>query len=324
MSFSWNPGQGPDADALARMECHFPRPATVMSEAWFMAEVRKMYPSFLEREVTEHSIEELQTFLTEIASGQTTMGDVDSWPEWYGYLLPRCIPLSFERQSKYFGDYLLEYLVTAFMSVMPNSSDVWGYPTFKNDALLTLGRAIMAPELWPRGSLKSVGCLHPSKTRSSGHPRWARTSGDFASSMFFCLKYLDANDVQEWIESVFAIACPRWRAQVLVWLYGVHSFLNGTISQPVELGYEHVGQVYWAWSHIIDGHNIAYDEFGHFSKPIEFLPRENCVRCEETIQKMLNEELLFDWLESLSGHEDLLDDLTSTEIPERLRESYEF
>lgn len=321
MVFQWIPGQGPDPDSLARIERHFPRPATAMGEAWFMGEEREMYPSLLERDVAEHSFEELQVFLVEIASGLKSMGLSDAWPEWYGYLMPRCLPRSFQRESRNFGDYLVEYLVTAFMSVMPDSSIDWGYDAFRDDALKTLGQAIMAPDLWPRGSEKSVDCLHPKAIDRPGYPVWTETSGDFAASMFFCLKYLEANDIPGWIKSAFAIPCPRWRAQMLVWLCDVKSFLDSTLLQPSEMEGNYTLYGGWAWSHIINGRNMAYNEW---KEPIEFLSAGNRARCHETISELLNEKLLSEWLESLMEFESLFDQLTATEVPERLRRAYQF
>ena len=287
-----------------------------MGEAWFQAEVREMYTWLLERDDAEYPVVDLQIVFKEIALGLTSMGDQAEWYEWFGYLLPRCIPRAFD---EYASGYLVEYLVTAFMTVMPNSSDEWGYPSFKNDALITLGRAIMSRQLWPRGSKQSLGCLHPRDKYGSGYPVWADVSGDFSASMFFCLKYLNAEDVQGWIGSVFSIPCPRWRAQTLVWLCGAKAFLDGTISHPCDAVFDQ--QIEWEWSHIVSGSNMAYNEW---KETIEFLPAENRARCLETVNGILNEQLLTDWLESFMELEHLFDHLTATAIPERLRTAYQF
>lgn len=324
--FEWVPGQGPDANALERMEWRFPRPIRTMGEAWFMEEVREMYPSLLELDVSEHSTKDLQNYLKQIASGLLSFGHSDSWSDWYGYLLPRCLPRAFERDNQYVGGYLLEYLITGFMSVSPNSSDMWGYSSFRDDALATLGRAIMAPELWPNGPRASIGCLHPTKTSHVRYPVWASGSGDFAASMFFCLKYLKASEVSHWVESVFAIECAHWRAQVLVWLCGAKNFFDGTNTQPTDLnssfgpGY-YVRHIDWELSEIIDGVNTAYNER---EEPVEFLPAANLICCHETIIAILDQNLLTEWLESLMDFEYLFDHLTDCEIPELLQKSYQF
>ena len=295
-----------------------------MGEAWFMAEKREMYPSLLERDVAEHSIEDLQKFLRQIASGLSSFGHSDSWSDWYGYLLPRCLPRAFERDNIYVGGYLLEHLVTGFMSVSPNSSDMWGYSSFKDDALITLGRAIMAPELWPNGPRASAGCLHPRKSSRTQYPVWATASGDFAASMFFCLKYLEVNEVPHWIGSVFAIECPHWRTQILAWLCGAENFFDGTMTQPTELNNYYGPQVEWELSLIIDGRNNAYNESEEPSEPIEFLPAANLSCCRETVTEILDEALLSDWLESLMDFEYLFDHVTDAEIPEMLQKFYNF
>ena len=75
--------------------------------------------------------------------------------------------------------------------------------------------------------------------RSNNNPNrvwcWWDACGDFSSSMFFCLKYLPETMVGNWFRSVLAIKSPHWRAQILVWMVGVHDMLVGKINWPSEL-----------------------------------------------------------------------------------------
>ena len=319
--FQWIPGDGPDEQAIGRLLGHFERPEEAMGEAWFMGETRTIYDSLLDTDVAKWPQKEIQSILVEIASGLKHFGHADNWADWYGYLLPRCMPRAFECHI----DYLFETLVTGCMAVMPDSCTSWGYPSFREDALATLGKAIMAPTLWPDGPRVSAGCLHRYDTAPTGYPVWGDASGDFSASMFFCLKYLVPEDVPAWTKSVFDIPCPRWRAQVLVWLVGAKAIIDGKISQPEKLDEQHNLDVEWAWSHIIDGQNAAYDEgMENQVGRIEFLPKANRLLFLETVAGIMNESLLSEWLESLMGSEHLFDQVTSVAVPEQLRQMYRF
>lgn len=317
--FQWTPGDGPDSQAIARLQDHFKRPEKAMGEAWFMGETRTIYDSLLDTDIADWPAEELETLFEEISTGLVHLGHADVWADWYGYLLPRCVPRAFEHHIYY----LIEYLATACMAVMPASSTPWGYPSFREDALATIGKAIMAPALWPDGPRTSVGCLHTTETVPTGCPIWGWASGDFSVSMFFCLKYLLPEDVPAWTKSVFAIPCPRWRAQLLVWLVGAKAIVDGTISQPTKLGRHHTPNVGWAWSHIIDGQNAAYDESAeNQAGRIEFLPKSNRLLFDETAANILDESLLSEWLESMMEFEYLFDQVTAVAVPEQLRQMY--
>lgn len=319
--FQWIPGQGPDRDALARLKSRFARPTRAMGEAWFMGEERIVYDWLLNKDVGELPVEDIEAVLIEIASGLTIFGHADAWADWFGYLLPRCIPRAFDYRT----DYLIEHLVTAFMAAMPCPSMSWGYPSFRDDALLTLGRAIMAPALWPYGPGVSKGCLHSEATTQTGYPIWGDASGDFSASMFFCLKYLAPSDVPGWTKSVFAIPCPRWRAQLLVWLCGAKDIVDGKIAHPAGLDEHRQIKVGWAWSHVIGAENAAYDESMEYAgQPVEFLPMTNRSLFNEIVRDTLNDELLTEWLESLMEFEHLFDHVTGTAVPERLRQLYGF
>lgn len=285
-----------------------------------MSDDRRIYASLLEKEVADHSYMELERCFSEICSGLTLFGNLDNWTEWFHYLLPRTIPRAFERHV----DYLIEPIVTAFMAVFPESEIQGRYEGFSSDALLTLGRKIMSPEQWPEGPQESTGCLHTAAVTSTGAPFWSEASGDFSASMFFCLKYLPAEEIPSWTRSVFSIPCPRWRAQVLVWLSGAKDLVDGKIAQPSELDDRRSPSVKWNWSLAICGRNLAYAEMKNgASKAIEFLPKENCAAFSRTISEMLTEDLISEWLESLMQNERIFDHVTGMLIPERLRQQYQ-
>jgi hypothetical protein len=210
--FTWVPGIGPDAGALARMEKFFPKPSEPMGEAWFMSEKRKMFPSLCKKKVTSISTKYLLDCLEEIA-GTSAFGPQAEWDSWYHYLLPRLIPRAFEN---YLREYLVENLVTAFVTLYPVDI-AERYPGFLEDVLSTLGQALMDPSLWEGEEIVVGRMLHCSWEDDPKWPwGWHEASVDFSSLMFFCWKYLDANQIDAWLRSVFAIRSAHWRAQLLV------------------------------------------------------------------------------------------------------------
>ncbi|MBI2747562.1 MAG: hypothetical protein HYX45_18520 [Burkholderiales bacterium] len=250
-NFLWQPGLGHDQAALVRLRSHFERPREPMGEAWFMSDERKMYPELL-GDLASLSCRELQDPLTEVASGTCSFGEMEEWTVWYHYLLGQLIP----RSHECFVDSFLEYLVTGFIAIHPTNDGAEPYAGFRLDALNTLGRCIMDPSCWDGSEIRLGRILHRSNNNPNRVWCWWDASGDFSASMFFCLKYLPVSQVPGWIESVFTITSPHWRAQILVWLLGARDILIGAIKWPSDFKREGVASVSWAWSHCL-GPNLA-------------------------------------------------------------------
>ncbi len=113
--FLWIPGNGHDQSALKRLRDHFPKPAALMGEAWFMSPERRMFADLL-GDVDKFTAFDLQEPLIEIASGTSAFGPLPEWTEWCHYLLATLLP----RSHEHFVDDLLEYLITCFMVIHPN------------------------------------------------------------------------------------------------------------------------------------------------------------------------------------------------------------
>lgn len=244
--FFWLPGQGPDPDALARLRAHFPRPRETMGEAWFMGDERKMFPELL-GDIGQLSCRDLQEALEEIASGTSCFGEMGEWTDWYHHLLGPLVP----RGHEFHIESLLEYLVTAFIAIHPRDDGAEPYAGFREDALRTLGQCMMEPACWDGNDICVGRFLHRSNRNPARIWGWWDASGDFSASMFFCLKYLPPPLVPDWIDSVFAIPSPHWRAQVLVWLLGAKDVLSGRIGWPSQFEDASVARVRWAWSHCL-------------------------------------------------------------------------
>ena len=111
---------------------------------------------------------------------------------------------------------------TNFMALYPNGVHREPYRGFRDDAVLTLGRCMMDGQCWNGPDIAVGTVLHPSNNNPNRVWGWWDASGDFAASMFFCLKYLPASLVETWLRSVLEITSPHWRAQVVVWMVGAH------------------------------------------------------------------------------------------------------
>jgi hypothetical protein len=312
-TYEWNPGQGPDPASLERMSRAFPMPKVPMGEAWFMGETRRMFPQ-LAGDIHGLSTRELHEALEEIASGVTCFGPLEEWTKWYHYLLPRLVPRAHEG---YFRD-LSEMLVTGFMSQHPDGLAAEPYPGFREDALATLGRAIMAPEAWPGGKLDLEITLDKQYAPGAGRLLWDEVSGKLSASLFFCVKYLEADAIEPWFRSVTCIASPHWRAQVMVWLVGAHGLLTGRTPNPKALGENDWPQVEWDWSHCLGG-NYTGEHTG--AEPgSEFLPAENRRRLLAAGHRLVAEGALLEWVDSFAADPQLVEELLS--LPERCFDLY--
>jgi hypothetical protein len=248
--FRWVPGQGPDSEALARMHQAFSRPASPMGEAWFMGSARRMYTEAIELPFEELDDDLVRTMLEAIASGTSCFGQLEEWRNWFHYLLPRALPSG---RRQYAGAFDVELILTACFAQYPAGFEDEPYAGFGNDMLLSMGRIIMSAELWNGDQLK-IGSGLIRKSRRYGQEWWYlhRVCKPLSALLFFCLKYLNPTQIKEWAESVTAIPCPYWRAQIIVWLIGAKPFLETRITQPNEFD-KLEPEIEWEWSHFLAG-----------------------------------------------------------------------
>lgn len=281
--FVWNPGQGVDATALARMRAHFKCPDEPMGEAWFMSAERRLFHE-LEGDLATLSAGQLKKPLEEIASGTSSFGPRAEWNSWYHYLLGQLSP----RSHEHFVSSLLEPLITGFMALYPNGIHSSPYPQFHDDALATLGRCMMDPDCWTGSEIAVGRILH----RSNNNPRqvwcWWDASGDFSASLFFCMKYLPEPLIRGWLKSVLDITSPHWRAQMMVWLIGAHEILSGRVNWPSEFLVEARPSICWDGSHCL--------------KPVAPALIRESVRAQvlERVRSYFTEDVFLEWLTSIA------------------------
>lgn len=312
--FFWIPGTGIDQSALERLRKHFRKPSELMGEAWFMGDVRKMFPE-LRGGLETISTRDLQKPLEEIATGTSSFGPMREWTAWYHYLLGALLPRSHEAHVSY----LLESLITGFMAMYPNGVYREPYKGFHEDALLTLGRSIMDSDCWS-GAEVAIGKM---LRRSNNNPNqvwiWWDASGDFTASMFFCLKYLPESAIEPWLRSVLDIPSAHWRAQVIVWFVGANAILNGVVQWPSEFPIEARPYIGWECSHCLRPDLASSDESG--SPPsATFINERSRTATLKVLRAYFSEDKFLEWLECISTVPDLEAELA--EIPSTFETLY--
>ncbi|MFM5923177.1 MAG: hypothetical protein ACKOPG_03195 [Novosphingobium sp.] len=210
----------------------------------------------------------------------------------------------------------MELIITAFMTQHPDGNAQLPYAEFTSDALLTLGRYIMSSRCWPDGVLHATRCLNKFQ-RVDETFGWSDADGLLSASLFFHLKYLPADMVKPWLESVISIPNAFWIEQVVVWLIGAHPLLTGVIEQPSRL--PEVGPCFIGWdgSYSLDGHYT-----GDFEPPIirtPFIADANKSAALQTVQNLDLSQFLLEWqtnphLENLASE--------TAGLPERFQELY--
>ncbi len=284
-----------------------------------MAAKRKMYDNLM-GDLDQVPVEGLQKALGEIISGMSCFGPEPDWVEWYPYLLGRLIPRSHER----FVSYLLESLIGGFLTQYPDGMLCEPYEGFRADIMNTLGSSMMDRSCWMDGEIVVGAILHDGEW-PNGLWGWFNASGDFSASMFFCLKYLEAEEIDGWMKSVLAIRCPHWRAQVIAWFVGAQKMLNGEMRQPADLQAirraSGVPKVDWEDSHCLDG-NYSDEWTKHTNKqvPDYLLPAANRTQALATVRSVMTQDLLNDWLVSMRRFEYLEAELLY--LPKQFLELY--
>jgi hypothetical protein len=312
--FRWIPGQGMDRDRIERLREHFGRPSQPMGQAWFMGEERRMFPE-LAGDVDELGVSEIQHAVNEIPAGYSAFGPMREWHDWYHYLLPKLLP----RAHDFSTASILESLITGFMAIYPNGVYSAPYKTFREDVLLTLGRCMMEPHCWKGSEVVLGSMLHRSNRNPAKVWMWWDASGDFSSSMFFCLKYLPEDLVAGWLRSVLAIPSPHWRGQVIAWAVGAHSFLTGENKWPADINLHQKPGITWEWSHCLFARLATRDDSGAAPMPA-FLSDGARGEAMRVLNGHFSDDLFLEWLESLSRDPALVEELG--EIPATFERLY--
>ncbi|MCF7220753.1 hypothetical protein [Marilutibacter chinensis] len=275
------------------MRDHFRRPAEPMGEAWFMGE-RRMFDLLL-GDLEELSLEELREPLEEIASGNSSFGPMDEWTAWYRYLLAQLVPRHTERSF----DSLYQHLVTAFIAVHPRRIDE-PYPGFADDARQTLGRCLMDPSRWTGDRLAVPAPEDPFAGGRRAAFEWNVACGDFSAGMFFCAKYLDEDELDAWLDSVFAIRCPLWTSQLYNWLLAAHPLLAGRVLELAKLDSDLSTNVVWLGAHVLKGDFSGVHEPS--PSPLPLLSPDRCEAVLAGARRHVSEASYFAWLDAIKPY----------------------
>lgn len=132
-----------------------------------------------------------------------------------------------------------------------------------------------------------------------------------------------AEQIETWFRSVLDIESVHWRAQLLIWLLGARSFLNGEITQPEQLKKwrPKIGQmqpsISWEYSHLLDG---FYEGYPRRAEPDLFLKSENIVALKLAVAKFITPEFFFGWLDDFAKSDSLQSELL--EMPDQFFETF--
>lgn len=276
------------------MRNHFPLPAEPMGEAWFMSEQRCMFDELL-GDLDAFTLEELRSPLEEIASGNSSFGPMDEWTAWYRYLLAQLV----ERHSERSFDSLYQHLVAAFIAVHPRGIDEV-YPGFADDARHTLGRSLMDPSRWTGDRLAVPPPEDPFAGGRHAAFEWSVACGDFSAGVFFCAKYLIEDELDAWLDSIFAIRCPLWTTQLYSWLLAAHPLLTGRVLELADLDSDPWTNVVWHGAHVLKGDFSGVYEPS--PSPLPLLSSERCESVLAGVRRHVSKASYFAWLDAIKPY----------------------
>ena len=235
------------------------------------------------------------SYFEEIVLGTHSFGPIDpNWKPWIQYFLAQDISQHSldAQQVRHIG-----FCVTAFVIQYPTVEEARGVAF---DAILdTLGRWACAPFLWQENDLRIAPRHHNSDLPLEFS--WNKVDETLSASLFFCWKYLPTEEIETWVESLFAISGAWWRAELLLWLVSAHPFVTGEKTQPSQLGKEQP-DLTWDCSSLLDG---SYDGGYPAHSIVPFLDEENRAAMQNALQKHVNQKLFFDWLDSFASTRDV-------------------
>lgn len=333
-AFVWVPGRGCEVRALRRIRRAYRDPPELFdgedliyrhvarrlgpyvtgADKADRQERRRLRPRDADAAGAEISTYDLEGLFEELASCRACFGHRPLAAEWFRHLLGIGVPRSHEVG----WSCLSEALITLCIAEYPDRIDPEPYKGFAADVMNTLGRVIMDASCWSDGRIILGQILHRYRRRGSQLWGWRDASGEFSASMFFCLKYLALEQIDPWLRSVFAIQCPYWRAQLLVWLIAARDVLLGQI-QPRRFDESGLPPTIGWWGTWLLSDNYS----GRMTADVErsaFIPAPNGERALEVIRCCITAVLFEAWLTAIAEIDDLRIELA--DLPERFRAIY--
>lgn len=309
--FEWIPGDGIDQESVNRMKDVFPRPDEPMGEAWFLGDDRKMYDNLIEEDLSLVPVEELFKVQGEITSGLSCHGPLEEWIDWYHHLLAFTINRFSEEVC---SNSYHETLISSFMvlhQVQIENSHYTTYPeSYRKDILDTLGTAIMDQAVWQDGEIRPDTFLDYT---GEGLPM---IRGGFTASMYFCLKYLEPEQLFDWFRSAAAIKDIHWQAKLMCWLIALQEFVTGEVKQPKDLDYP----ISWEYAYHLTGFNIdIYPKYRKIQQ-FPFLTSERISAFLDILPGIITRDWFYETMSKISEDEDLKADLLG--VPDIFRETY--
>lgn len=300
-NYKWIPKQGPSTEAIDRMCRKFSMPKTPMGEAWFISDVRLMFTDLIDQPLAEISNDYLEKVLYEIASGTSCFGHLKEWDEWFRFLLPHVI---LRTKGSHKGDTISELLVTASFNIF-DQGITDDYPNFRDDVIQTATRCIMKPELWielndettRQKTLRPI-YLVDSEDDPQNTGRWwcSSTIEEVSAAMFFCLRFLEPQEIITWVESLTEIEDIFWKAHLLVWLVGFDE-LTPKLPFKTNVFERFSPTMKWRDSFLVDA----------WKEGKEFFPPENIKTFWEEINRQITAEKLLQWVDEFAAHPSLAD-----------------
>ena len=221
---SWTPGHSLDTERLERMQEEFRKPDKLPPIAWFMGGI-DYYD-----EVETYSRRDLVSYLDDTRGGILSFGRLKVWVDWFLFLLPSLIEKDLEFS-------VIEY----FFAIYPH--EIYEeYIGYHKDIFHTLMQSIMQEKYWKDGDL-----IIPewAEGLDKYEPGWYDDVGSpLYESLEFCIKYLPAPDVPEWVESITKIDGKIWKLQVKYWLtrFKKHPYNYNVPDKRIKLFFEEISQ----------------------------------------------------------------------------------
>jgi hypothetical protein len=297
--YVWEPCVGPSKAALARLLDAAPRPIAPPGEAWLMSPQRRMYTEFIDQPISTIPGSPLRHFLFEATTGLLAFHDVpeavESWRGWFRHMLPGLIVRGDETHCFHF---LIESTFTTFFRVY--SEGLQGeYEGFQRDVLETLGTAIMMPSLWDEDGESICAQYQDWETHGS---LWPSCSGAISASLFFCLTYLEKEEIFVWLESIVSIKSAYFQAHLLAWLAGSYEILTSEMPHFKDIEKATI--------------NIKWLHSWTLEKAAPLIPVANTREFLKALRRVLTLDTLYAWLDNISRYSELSEPLASARIAE--------